>query len=306
MIHWRKKVFETPPAKLQTLNCFKQIAKAVKEKDGEKYTTTYYQDDEVLNALRAYSIDKDTFNEEIDEAKCYYCESFSEVVATLQVEHYRPKAKICDENNLEIEGTCGYYWLGCEWSNLLLACPKCNGSGAKGNKFPIKGTRRIEENPINYAEDTPIYDRSNCYADISPLKDEDPLLLNPEVDEIVSRFRFSKDGEIEGVDDKGKMSVRIYTLDRHQLNIARFKVKQNFMNNINTIIEGLEENILEPAAAEKMLVKYCKTIIHANQANNAYTLWARYFNQNFEMCFVSEVPEKYKELLRRAYLLATR
>lgn len=301
MIHWRKKDFARPPGKLQTLNCVKQIAKAVKDKDGEKYTTTYYQDDEVLNALRAYSINKDTFDENIDEAKCYYCESFSEVVATLQVEHYRPKSKICDENNKEIEGTCGYYWLGCEWSNLLLSCPKCNGSGAKGNKFPIIGMRRFEENPIIGAEDAPVYNRIDCYAHIGPLANEDPLLLNPEVDEIISRFVFSKDGEISGVEDKGKMSVKIYTLDRQQLNIARLKIKQNLLTNIFIIIQGLEENILDEESARKMIGKFCKKVIDANQPHNAYTLWARYFNQNFEECFISEVPDKHKELLRVAY-----
>jgi hypothetical protein len=301
MIHWKKKDFDNPPERLKSLNCIKQIAEAVKTKNGEKYTTTYYQSDEVLNALRAYSISKNTFDANTDEAKCYYCESFSEVVATLQVEHYRPKTKICDEDNNEIVDSHGYYWLGCEWSNLLLSCPKCNGSGAKGNKFPIEGTRKLDDNPINGTDAIPILNRTNCFAHARPLSDEKPLLLNPEVDEIVSRFDFSKDGEISGLDDKGRMSVKIYTLDRQQLNIARFKIKQNLLSNLLTIIEGLEENLLEVEIAKRILVKFCKKIIEANQPIKAYTLWAKYFNQNFEKCFISEIPEKYKDLINEAY-----
>lgn len=304
MIHWKRKDFEKPPTKLTTPNCVMQIDSAVRRKNGDLYTTTYYQDDEVLNALRAYSINKDVYDENIDEAKCYYCESYSDVVATLQVEHYRPKAKICDENNQIIPESNGYYWLGCEWSNLLLACPKCNGSGAKGNKFPINGARTLDCNPIRGTRQAPIFDRTECFSNRSPLVDEDPLLLNPEVDEIVNRFRFSKNGKIEGIDKKGKMSIRICNLDRQQLNIARFKIKQGLLSNINLILEGINEGILDLEDGKKLLAKVCKKIIEANQPTKAYTLWARYFNRNFEECFVSEYPENYKDLLREAYLIA--
>ena len=63
--------------------------------------------------------------------KCGYCETRIRPGATPQVEHYRPKKA------LESSAHFGYYWLGYEWSNLLLCCPCCNR--AKGTSFPIAG-----------------------------------------------------------------------------------------------------------------------------------------------------------------------
>jgi hypothetical protein len=301
MIHWKKKNFALPPEKLKTGNCAKQIEKAIKDKNGDKYTTTYYQDSTVLNSLRAYSINKDEYDPNTDEAKCFYCESFTETVATLQVEHYRPKAKICDENNKLIPDTNGYYWLGCEWSNLLLACPHCNGSGAKGNKFPIRGTRKLKGNPIRNSNGNIVYTRQGCYVDRSPLADEEPLLLNPEVDEIVDKFTFSSDGEINGVGEKGEMSVEVYTLDRNQLNIARKKIKDSLIKAINIIITLNSKDIIKDADLVQSFVEPCKEIVDSNNPTKPYTLWAKYFNEHFEEYFVSAVPNKYKLPLKKAY-----
>lgn len=303
MIHWRKKDFDDPPARLLCDNCVAQIRNAVTSKDGKKYTTTYYQDKDVLNTLRAYSINKNTFNEDTDEPKCFYCESLTETVATLQVEHYRPKAAIHDENNSVVAGTNGYYWLGCEWTNLVLACPKCNGRGAKGNKFPIKGTRVADGSPLN-GHNT--LDRSECYANGSPLIDEDPLLLHPEVDDIEPCFRFTSEGEIIGVGDKGIMSKEIYQLDRKQLNIARNSLKQELLNKINLVIEFNNQGIIEDKDLVQAFQKPCNDIIEAKNPERKYSLWAKYFNTHFEDVFVQEVPIKHQQPLRDAYLLAVK
>ena len=76
----------------------------------------------------------------IYKEKCGYCESKVKHCATLQVEHYRPKNKVDDQDS----PTDGYYWLASEWSNLLLSCPRCNQQGAKGNKFPLYRPDLIE------------------------------------------------------------------------------------------------------------------------------------------------------------------
>lgn len=306
MIHWRRKDFGTPPSILQTENCYKQIAIAVKNKNGNKYTTHYYRDKTVLDKLFAYSIDKDVFDKSKYEPKCFYCESFVETVSALQVEHYRPKAKICDESNNEVPNSNGYYWLGCEWSNLLLSCPKCNGSGAKGNRFPIKGIRRLDENPIKGSVAKPIFTRNNCLADRSPLIDEDPLLLNPEIDEIINRFVFTKYGKIEGTDDRGKISVEIYGLDRNTLNIARKRIKDQMVKLINVVINNCERGYIKEIDLKGAFIGPCEEILECNKPTKPYTLWAKYFNEHFERIFVKEVPKKYQEPLREAYISVLR
>ncbi len=65
------------------------------------------------------------------KAKCAYCESSVEAVSHLHVEHFRPQSI--------------YPRLAYEWSNLLLACGKCN-SDFKAGKFPLMdGTQPTED-----------------------------------------------------------------------------------------------------------------------------------------------------------------
>lgn len=54
--------------------------------------------------------------------RCAYCESIIGVVATPNIEHFRPKQR--------------YVSLTFSWNNLLLSCPICNDKGHKGTKFP--------------------------------------------------------------------------------------------------------------------------------------------------------------------------
>lgn len=307
MIHWRRKDYDNPPAKLLTQKCAKQIQKAVIDQDGSKYTNTYYRNAEVLKKLKAYSIDQNVFNENTNEAKCFYCESYTETVASLQVEHYRPKSKVTDENGLEIEGTNGYYWLGCEWSNLLLACPKCNGRGAKGTKFPITGHRITNENPIiineipNTEDTETIFDRTNCFANRNPLRNEQPLLLNPELDIIVEHFTFNSNGVINSNTEKGLMSIRICNLDRAQLNIARKRLYDSLISLVNLEIIKCDRGIILYDRIGDAFEIICEEIIACNQPAKQYTLWANYFNDNFEEMFVDNVPERYKQPLRNAF-----
>jgi hypothetical protein len=44
--------------------------------------------------------------------KYAYCETNTLAGATLQVEHYRPKAKLIEDTD-----HLGYYWLAYEWTN---------------------------------------------------------------------------------------------------------------------------------------------------------------------------------------------
>lgn len=58
---------------------------------------------------------------------CSYCECYFENGAILQTEHVQPKG-------FEVNGIKPYANLKTKWSNFLLACATCNGSGNKGQK----------------------------------------------------------------------------------------------------------------------------------------------------------------------------
>lgn len=107
--------------------------------------------------------------------KCAYCER----ICKADIEHYRPKKKVSNEEDHD-----GYYWLCYEWSNLIPSCITCNRDGGKHNKFPILGTRVNE--PPKLLNDNEL-DLDKFKANNHPLIDETPYLLHPEVDDQIGR-----------------------------------------------------------------------------------------------------------------------
>ncbi len=139
------------------------------------------------------------FLERVFHNKCAYCESKNP--GKLEVEHYRPKSEVKDENGKKV-GHPGYYWLAYNWENLLLACPWCNGRGAKSSRFPIKGERaKSKEDDLDL---------------------EEPLLLNPYKDEGFSKhITFGAKGIIVGKSEKGRKTIDICKLNREHLRRLR-------------------------------------------------------------------------------------
>src|SRR5690349_1720738 len=59
--------------------------------------------------------------DELFHGKCAYCESVYRAVDALDIEHYRPKGGVTEDDDHP-----GYWWLAGVWSNLLPSCPPCN------------------------------------------------------------------------------------------------------------------------------------------------------------------------------------
>lgn len=53
--------------------------------------------------------------------KCAYCESRYVTTAPVDVEHFRPKGRVKEDNTHS-----GYWWLAMSWDNLLPSCIYCN------------------------------------------------------------------------------------------------------------------------------------------------------------------------------------
>ena len=125
--------------------------------------------------------------------RCAYCESAMGRHHG-HVEHYRPKRRVDDD-----PAHLGYYWCAYDPENLLLSCATCNSS-FKRNLFPVQpGTR--------------------AYFEVDLAKEE-PLLLNPYVDEVSRhlKYEFNKSnglptGWMRGTTVRGKTSVATYGLN---------------------------------------------------------------------------------------------
>ncbi|MDJ0835780.1 MAG: TIGR02646 family protein [Acidobacteriota bacterium] len=153
------------------------------------------------------ALDKIYFN------KCAFCEN-TITCASPQVEHYRPKGRLANDPDHP-----GYYWLVFEWSNLLLCCPTCNNT--KRDHFPIAG-QRVKAPPA-------MDDRR---ADAASMRAEQPLLLNPELDDPDEHLHFEPSGRImaRNGDIRGKVTIEVIDLNRPILIKLRAAVARNLVD----------------------------------------------------------------------------
>ncbi len=141
--------------------------------------------------------------------KCAYCECYVEDFQHGDIEHFRPKKGVTDEddNVVLVEDATGkkvphpgYYWLAYNWRNLLLSCTDCNQPGeikgrkvGKHNRFPVRGKHALHSEEV---------------------ADEEPLLINPCEEDPSEHFSFdTESGIMRGETDRGEMCERIFALN---------------------------------------------------------------------------------------------
>lgn len=145
---------------------------------------------------------------EIYYLKCAYCEQ-KLLDAPKHIEHYRPK---------DI-----YYWLAYSWDNLLFSCGSCNSS--KGTKFKIKKTIVTYNNELFEN----IHNLGNSYDII-----EEPMIINPEKEDILDKLVFDKEGNISSLDNRIIYTINdVCNLNREELVQKRVKLLNDFINKIN-------------------------------------------------------------------------
>lgn len=226
--------------------------------------------------------------------KCAYCE---DIEASPDVEHYRPKKRVTEESTHP-----GYYWLCYEWTNLLPSCRFCNTGSGKLNQFPILGIRVSLPAFTNGT-----LDRTKCKASLSPLIDEKPFLLHPEIDspDDGSFFQFSKIGKMSGIDADGraKKSIEICDLNRDTLLYRR----QKLMNEILLPIKWLLRSYLLdlPNPGEKFhdfLNLIFEEFNERTKSDRQFSLFVTYLYDNFEELMMPQFDtEKQGSIINEAF-----
>ena len=174
-----------------------------------QFDRSVYSDSEVRGALAA-----------LFYGKCCYCE-WKIVRADIDIDHYRPKASINRVRNHP-----GYYWLAYEWRNLLPSCTFCNRLRGELEEWPSS-----EKLPTGGKGDSfPLNDegfRARCPNDDLLL--EDPLLLDPTVDDPEEHLTFDPAGRPIAIRDsiRGRVSIAVLNLDTKRINDDRMKVIEN-------------------------------------------------------------------------------
>ncbi|MEM7654971.1 MAG: hypothetical protein AAF399_02485 [Bacteroidota bacterium] len=265
------------PAVLTGTNCRAKVRENIQNQD---FKGSYYNKPTVREAL-----------EVAHHGKCCYCEVKIRPVATPQVEHYRPKNTLKDDTS-----HAGYYWLGHEWENLLLACPTCNI--AKNSWFPIAGNRVRSPRLQSDGDQVPL----SLPHDQSPLLDEQALIINPEYDPNPSdHFTFEPEGTIQGETDQGKETIKRCKLDRDALTIARKQVVDDALRNLNVFFVGYIEGKIEKEGLKFLLSQWFEKLTEALQANFPYAAFRRFGFQQFERFYLGQVLPIQRPLLKAAY-----
>jgi uncharacterized protein (TIGR02646 family) len=204
----------------------------------QSFEFSAYNSDAIKDAL------KDLFN-----GKCAYCESEILSITVGDIEHYRPKGEIVDpETKKKI--TPGYYWLACDWDNLLLSCNNCNRKTTqeitdkegeeevmgKGNQFPLA------EGGIRCLNDD---------EDVQVVEKESRLLLNPCIDDPEEHLQYLENGAVQAkqvngkASLKGETSIKVFALYRKPLADKRQELFKAIQLHITELME-IRDDITDP------------------------------------------------------------
>ncbi len=246
--------------------------------------------------------------------KCAYCER----IYKMDVEHYRPKGEVRDENNQIVTyagpgglaiSHPGYFWLCYEWSNLLPACISCNRDGGKTSKFPTR-------TKYNFA--APIVagaiDKIRCFVGHIDLTSEDPYLLHPELDIIDGVFKFKIDDqkkgiEIEGNDplNRGKMTIELCQMNRPEIRISRlqsvvYPIRKHLIALMKQLAAG-RQSLAETKNSVNTFLQ--KLYDDRNDETMDHTYLRKYivYNQDqFESIVIPFIPQPMQKIFIAAYI----
>lgn len=129
---------------------------------------------------------------------CAYCERPLEAQGpdSAVVTHHRPTwGAVGSDGDVALQA---YWWLSYEWDNLYPACADCVRS--RGTRFPVAGARATGPDG---------------------LPDEQPLLLDPLLDDPDEHLRYQADGTISALTERGRVTCDILALNRDSLIKAR-------------------------------------------------------------------------------------
>lgn len=161
----------------------------------------FFTSEELVSSQKSFQFDNRFGNEvrpylqAIFAGKCAFCESTVSTTGGGSVERFRPKGGAYGYDDLFY--VHHYWWLAYSWNNLLLVCNNC--SRFKGSTFPVFGYRsEFNSFDIDFV-------------------DEQPILLDPTVDNPSEHLLFSDDGVVAPVSQRGEVTIEILKLNRAEL-----------------------------------------------------------------------------------------
>lgn len=224
--------------------------------------------------------------------KCAYCEAKFILTETGDVEHYRPKGAVTDEEDRRIMiarrgkrpiAHPGYYWLAYDWHNLLPSCSLCNRPSrprgglriGKGMRFPVLPSPELK------------YGHARCPSD---LPKELPVFIHPVFEDPLKHFSFdAQTGLLIDKTPRGKMCIDLLGLNREGLAKERRKIYLSVLAFIKTSIESIRKRDLQNVS------NYLAIIESYKQGSEAYS-WAGQVALKDQRAAMQELEKLYEAL----------
>lgn len=173
--------------------------------------------------------------DQLQNGVCAYCEVCVRPVSPGDIEHFRPKGGYVDEDSGKYI-TPGYYWLAYSWTNLLVACPRCNQIWKRG-RFPLSNEALRSTSPV---------DPSDFHLGV---------LIDPYAENPRDHIRFHREVPYAvKASVRGAGTITVLGLDAEDLNAARSKVLRTIraLRHVVIMLPGTQEAI----EAEALLNEY--------------------------------------------------
>lgn len=273
MIHIEKDLSKVP------------VALTNKKTDFENAVTNKKYKGESYNVVQQDLID--LYND-----KCGYCETLLKNNFRA-VEHYRPK-----NNNPKVskcDASYGYYWLALSWSNLILSCSYCNSF--KGSCFNIKNqSKRVSYKNETFEEIHLITEQYN--------KEEEPLLLHPEIDNPEDLISFDTNAEVKLTSKRVKYTVETCNLNRKDLIELRYPILKSFKDNLMDIYNDIKDD--KELTFQQKLNHFKREIISfsklANNDKSNFLAWRRYILKNYQIFLFHPTNKNFNAILKLVFL----
>ena len=230
--------------------------------DALKKLAAFYREDRKARSQRRTSVDGELLGHpEIRETlwrlfdrKCAYCESAMSRMQQMYVDAFRPNSHAA-----QMDGTVSpdHYWgLTYDWRNLYGICGSCFSQ--KGPRFPVNGARGAAD---------------------STSPQEMALLLDPcrDDEDPEKHLSFKSDGTVEGLTEKGRVTIDVLGLNRLTLVQARREACDGFDSVGDQFLSGEDPRRWElPGFLSACLEEHAKPVPFVALARQQLT---RYFER---------------------------
>ena len=204
------------------------------------------------------------FLKRLFRGKCAYCEGKYVLGEPGDVEHFRPKGRVVDDEfkpirRGDIEHP-GYYWLAYEWKNLLPSCTDCNRF--RNHERVEKRTKR-REGGAGKADRFPLQDEQKRAWKPDDEAYEEAMLIDPTKVDPQEHFEFQTNGVIVPRTAQAKKTLEIFGLNlREDLIDARAKALKDARQTFETYISTIN---MDAAARRKETAQRLNRILEGEE-----------------------------------------